>query len=442
MARRRLGCKKVLGGCGVLAVTGGVAFGLLVWRSDAALDRRAAAVPGYIESLRARLHGERPVRWHEPLEGNALHDYVAVERLLTPRGGARPDLDPRAGLRNLFARSAEARRAGDPVPEEAIDALATWGEAIEHVRMGLRRPRCDWQTTFEHGAAVAVPDLVAARCAAELMAISAQLDPDATAAVRTGLEIVGYGEDLTRHGTLVGAMVGVAVQGVGVDSLESTLRSRTLPRSAYEEVISTLATIEPVDIGLPLEADRVAMNVEFARVTGRGFGVPRGPLKDLRVFGPLFFEREWGGYERYMARLREATLLRPPAREPAMETILSDLRASGLFMARIALPNLAEAGGHADLAHAILELARMLAAAHLHRLENGDFPSDATALARFLGGELPSDPFDPSASPLRYRLDGDDVRCWSVGRDFVDQGGEGRWSTKEMVLITHLPRQG
>lgn len=205
-------------------------------------------------------------------------------------------------------------------------------------------------------------------------------------------------------------------------------------------MISTLETIEPIDLSVAFDADRLAVRVELARVTGRGFGEARGPLRDVRALGPVFFEREWSGYEAYMARCRAATLLPAAERQASFESILKDLRRSWLYMAQVALPNLAGSGDHADGMRAFLALTRLLAAAHLHRLETGEFPAEGAALARFLGGALPADPFEPGGAPLAYRLEGGEVRCWSVGRNLLDDGGEGRWSKpKDLVLITSLP---
>ena len=407
--RRRL--KGIFGGCFALVILSLIVFTFVTWRATVALDRRAAPLQGEIEAFRSSLPVQRAPRFGPPTDGNAADDYRAIEAFLAERGGARPDLDPLVPLRKLLRTTREKRQACERVPDEAADAVREYGGVISRVRLGLSRPRCDWSPPFERGCSVPVPDVQSARCAAELLALDAQLDPDGRSAIRTGLEIIAYGEDHVRHGTLIGVMVGIALQGMGVGSLEHTMRTRKLPREAYEEVLSTLATVEPVDLRGAFEADRLAINVELAKLTSRGFGEPGNQdLRSLRFFGPVFFAREWAGYEAYMARYREAVLLPAKAREAALETIDRDLAGSWLIIARIALPNLGESGDHIDTARAMLELTRMLAAAHLHRLDTGSFPREGAALATYLGGSLPADPFKAGAA-LSYRT----TRC-AAGR--------------------------
>jgi hypothetical protein len=381
----------------------------------------------------------RAARFGDPLDGNAVADYAKIERLLAPRGGPRPDQDPRAGLPKTLAAAAKARHALEPIPDDALEAFEAYGFAVRHLERGLTRTSCDWRPPFEEGLGVPTPDLRAARHAAELLAISAELDPDGTSAVRKALQIVAYGEDLARHGTLIGAMVGIAVQAIGLGSLEHTMRSRELPAASYDEVISVLGSVEQVDLTHAFEAERVGMGVELARATGRGFGEPAGTLRDLRAFGPVFFEREWAGFEAWLARCQALSALPATERPAAVAAFDRDLASSWLIVARLAIPNLVESSKHLEELRALLQSTRVLAAAHLLRLETGSFPDDASPLARLLGGELPGDPFRSNAA-LSYRLAGDEVRCWSFGRNLVDDGGEGHWRVdKDLVLITSVP---
>lgn len=451
----RSGAGTLVKGCGALVVVAAALFALMTWRASARLDARVDALKQVIAAERATLVGTRPARFGPAREGNAYDDYVAVEwvlgpsdRLVEPPASMSPVELPRdaaAGLKpelhKALHSALEAVERGAPVPDEARAHVARFASVLRHVRDGLAKTRCEWPFAYEDGLAVDLPQLLPARNAAQLMALEAEdLEPDAAA--RVGLHIVAYGDDLARHPALIGAMIGIAVKQIGVSSLERTLRRGPLSRGACEEVIATLADLSATDLARSFRAERLCTQADLARFAGRPLAPPppgRDPSSDggLPRLGPAFLEHEWEGYLKLMD-LAEAAATAPFAERAARQAELDHVVATSWYLiGKIAAPDLTRASDQALASRAQVELVRLLAAAHLHRLETGALPADAAVLApRFPGGAVPADPFD--GAPLRYALAGGEVTVWSVGRDRKDDGGAGHGEkladAKDVVL--------
>jgi hypothetical protein len=448
-----------MGCAGVLVLLVGGLAGARAW-AGSRLDARAASLQADIQRFEAGPIA-RPPRGAAPVEGNAVDEYRAIEWILAPGdrstpwpGMATPGLErdhPKAhgvDLGKVLGQGQDAVRQGEPLPAATLDALRTYAPVIEHVRAGLRRTQVDWGLRLEDGVEAELPNLAAAREAALLVALDAETLPDDAAAVRDALDAVAFGDDVARQGTLIAAMVGLAVRRIGLEELERLMRGRTLPAATYLDVVTTLGELgDGADLARSLEAERLGMEATLASLGGRSLSTGRPPQPQplvQRLLGPLFFEREWRTYDDAFGRLVQAVALPAGKRGPAVDAITSQLQASSSTVAAIAIPDLGHARDHLDEVIALARATRVVAAAHLVRLETGAFPADAAPLAAKLGGALPTDPFRPDGGPLSYALRGDEVRCWSIGPDGTDQGGKGGYGLKEPerpddVVVTRAP---
>jgi hypothetical protein len=151
----------------------------------------------------------------------------------------------------------------------------------------------------------------------------------------------------------------------------------------------------------------------------------------LPGFSTLFWAREWRGYVELFEGLQAAAEAPRSERTARLAEVEALVAGAGLLFASMVIPNVGAFADHLDRAQALRDCARVLAAAHLHRLEAGAFPTDPGALAERLGGIFPHDPLSPTGVPLVFEVEGDEVRCYSVGPDGVDDGGQDLAAVKD-----------
>jgi hypothetical protein len=460
----RSGCGAALLGCGVVRLVGIAAFGHGSWRASRSLDARAAALAEEIAALRDGAT-TRAVPHEVATPGNAADEHLAAVWLLGPdpqatRPPALPASAPRGDPDAIFERVlkpvdaalADLDAGGAPSPA-ALALLRDHAAAIQRVRDGVRRERCDWGVRYEDGSAHALPNLVAVRVAAKLLALSAAAEPDPTEAARRCLDVLAFGRDLEAGATMLHVMVGSAVKVDGAHALERLLRARGLPRAAYEEALASLAVTGPTDLALGLAGERLLLQAELAHLASRGLSLRVAPADSggyggallVQYGGPMLLDREWGGAADALLRAQQVAALPRAQRAAAQQAFEAELASSWLIVAALAVPDATSAAEAIDRQEALVQALRLLVAAHLHRLDAGDFPADAAPLARYLGGALPVDPFRADGGPLTLRVVDGEARAWSVGENGVDDGGAGHHAKtlggrKDEVLVTSRPK--
>lgn len=457
-------------GCGGLAVLLGAGFAVASVSASRSFERRMVVLAAELEELRAARPPERTPLFHlaaEGRDGDAVDDYAAIQWVLGPAPGmtAAPPGAEATGLGRDHPKASGvpftlAPPAGttveamldarQPLTPEMQKTLALYGPLAQHVRSGVRRTRCDWKVDPTQGVAVELPNLLALRSVAQYMACEAA-DQAALPAARTGLELVAFGRDVARHDTLIGVMLGLAIQGIGVRTIARALDQgpTTRPMTAVEldELLAALDRLPPLDLDRVMACERLSMQVQLAQLSGHshaprarpGTSGPAAPagLGVLSRVGPLFFEREMAGYTDAMAEV--AAVLKRPAAERAAASQAVMARFERHIFASIAVPNLAKMQDHAERANVEVDLCRLLLAAQLHRLATGEAPTRDDDLAPRLGGELPRDPF--SGAPVRWAVKDGRLRVWSVGPNLTDEDGTpGKGADDgDVVLSTKLP---
>jgi len=330
----------------------------------------------------------------------------------------------------------DARQSLTP---DMAKTLALYGPLAQHVRSGVRRARCDWKVDPAQGIEVELPSIIALRSVAQYMACEAAGQPT-FAAARTGLEVVAFGRDVARHDTLIGAMIGIAIQGIGVRTIARALEQGPATKEELAELLAALDRLPPIDLDRALLCERLGMQVQLASISGHSLKGATTPapaeLPFLSRLGPVFFDREMAGYDEAM-RDMEAVLKRPASERPAASAEAAARLERHMF-ASIAVPNITQAQDNVERANVEADLCRLLLAAHLHRLEAGQPPTKDDDLAPRLGGQLPRDPF--SGAPVRWAVRDGRLRAWSVGPNLTDEDGQpGKSDEGDVVLSTKLP---
>lgn len=393
------------------------------------LAERRAAWPVESAAAAARQAAPRPVLVVAPTQGNAAHDYAAMEWILDPRAkwpqtlppGVAPPVLPRgfATKHDLDAlrRAAKELERGDPLPDDAAAVVSALAPVARHLTDGVSRPVCDWALPLGPGG-YELPDLLALRLGAQLRLAVARGDPDALA--RAGLEVACFGQDVGRIPTIIGTMFGLAIEHMGLRAVEAAL-SRGLRPETLRQVVRVLAALRPPTLDLGLVTDRLATEVQITILE------PALLAELNRASYVGFFERG-------------AAIARAPYVDRARldPNLAADMAASkSMFM--LAMPDLAAAAVHVDESEVARGAVRLLAAAQLHRLERGGWPPDLAALAPFAGGPLPGDPFQGPGATLSLAVKDGELRIYSWGSDGVDDGGATtpkRWDAPDYTFVT------
>ena len=321
-------------------------------------------------------------------------------------------------------------RIATPFKPSARAEFERFLPATRYVRAGVARGRCDWETRWEQGIEVEIPNLLQLRSAANILAYEATTQ-EPRAALETGLVILAFAEDVERQGTLIGSMISIALRSVGYRSLAHTMGRAGLEARDYQRILDVLGRQRWVSGSELIAREALSGEITILRHGGHplevggdeesaeAVEVPAavGLLKGL----PFLQEREIAGYAHFMKRGAEIEALPASERPAAWDRLEQDLSESSYFFAKLATPNLRGVGRHQSESRALSDATRALAAAHLLRLRTGSFPARLSALTPLLGA-LPQDPHLPG-QPLAYRLEGEILAIYSLGENGIDDAG-------------------
>lgn len=444
-----------------------VGLGICEGQASRSLEARRAALREEIAALRARAAEPRPGLLGSGAEGNAAVDYNGVRVALAGGLAGTPedwrDREPElpAALQGVL----EEIGPGPALNVLAFGDAPNWGRAplgslkraallaeferfrpaLRLLRAGLRRGRCDWGTPWEEGLA-ATPSFLFGRSSANLLAYEASLQP-AAAALETGFEILAFAEDLERDQTLLGGMIGLAVRMIGYRSLGHTMGRSGLNASDYQRVLDVLEGQRWRDLADLLRGEAAVGQVTILSLTWRGLGdsgsqveLPAEvstPWERKLLLLDFFRDLELAAHGARLERAVALESLPQVERRAAYRAFQDELEAQASGLGRSLLPDVGALSLHLQEIQLHSQGTRALAAAHLVRLETGAFPARLEDLASRLG-TLPVDPFLDGQTLARYRLDGDSLLIYHVGRNLRDDLGalesDDRW------VATRAPR--
>ncbi len=433
--RRVLGC-----GCLVLLLVLG-AFGVVLQRSSSRrLDEAHAQLTVDIEAFEERLRAEPRTLLGAPVEGDAYPWYALIEYVLAPTP---PEWQPRPAWMPPCALSADHPGVNGhdlSVLAGIADSIALGKQAIsplgeslcvvyapvhQAVREALRRTALAWPADLRDGFEARLPNLFALRTVAHLLEVTGALG-SAEEEATCGVEIVALGRDVARAPFLISAMIGVAIQNIGVRTLVRGLR-RGLSLDALERLEPLLAGLGGSDERRVIEGELLGMKAGLLLLSGRPQRDGAADA-DFDQLEPLRFDvvaaYELGVFEDFAQRTVEPfELPYGPARDKLwMERDRALAEAWSLVV-----PILGFGAGALDAvtgARASLACARVAVAIHRHWKAHGRPPESLEAL-----GLPPQALLDPyGGAPLVYRAWDDRVLLYSIGEDLADSGG------RELVL--------
>jgi hypothetical protein len=412
---------------GIVVVVLAVVYSAFLWTANRALERAYAALE----------EGGHPMTLEEVLpprvadEDNAALLYDAAISLLK----AEP-----AGDANLFEALSElAGRIAEDEPEpgdhERFMALCqskAMEGALNLVRRGSRRKGCWYDNNYADGIAVQFPQLSPLRNLSRIIAAKARLTASG-GNVREAWDDIAVGLRLanaTRHEpTLVGQLVRMAQFAPAARALKVVAAIGPPDEQQHGEIVGLLETFEN---RAPFVG---AMDGERALFGQWLFGLSQSELADLargkegdgflswlpayrRFLAPLYI-REHAAYLNGMRVVAEFAAERyTPDSAARYEEALRQVIPRHAILMKMLFP--AMRGGMLRLQSGITDarVTRVGLVALRHAEAHGAFPQDLDVLK---AGNV-EDPF--TGKPLVYRTTDKGFIIYSVGEDFVDDGGK------------------
>ncbi len=343
--------------------------------------------------------------------------------------------------------------ADPPIEEEARLALAREVVAANVRYFGLldeatRTSACAFPVNWDQGLSARFDHLASMRTSARMLALRADVlaaDGRLDDALASSAAILRMAEHAKMEPTLIGQLVGYAVQEIAVGALERTLSSGSPTPEGLRQLFAQLAAIdnrtasirairgEVAIWGVPL-FDMVRRNTLYIgnlqsdaalddqQSSGRR---PRPALAYhvvQTVMRPLINLDEISYLDAMEGNVRAASAAWPESDRLSDELYEEVERLP--FYRRIITDMLTPVYSRAllrrDSSTALLGAAQVGLALTAFHAEHGAYPGSLTELET-AGWDLPSDPF--GGAPLHYRTEGDGFVVWSIGPDMDDDGG-------------------
>ena len=345
------------------------------------------------------------------------------------------------------AKALLARPAGKPVNDVLFLIAQNKAELDEIAAVG-RLPHANFGVHYEEGIMALLPQLsviknfavaIQLRSLAELEAGQLEL------ALADWQMVLALGETLKADPLLITLLVRIAVQDISHQVIWEGLSQRKWTDAQLQTIEERLAGINLVAEALSaLRGERAfgmlaldQMHLRSANGLPRpgDIGIPSLPLlpsgwvsQNKLTIARMYDRFIFGAFDPAKQRV-DIKLARQYERE--VEATLGKFGPYTL-MARMLFPAISKAGIKVASTQTALHLARVACALERHRLADGKYPADLSALVpRF----LPKLPVDLDEQPLRYQLEANgQFTLYSIGSDLVDdQGRIGKSSPRVTV---------
>lgn len=375
----------------------------------ARLDDIEASLARDVERYEASLPHVRAPVGGPPVEGNAALLYAELE----PTFGIDPDdptLGPSVDLATPF-RDLEAYLDGAiPEPDAIREFRSAHGDLVlAACRAGVRRTTYDFGLAIERGASAPLPNLLAYRAAASLLAVEARREAP-QAALRVGLEIVAFGADLARAGSAIPLLMGLEIESLGLATIRRALEAGPIPHGVLREVARGLCQVDrdAIRAAEALEVERLIVGTELLLQLGRGHPShrPQDSLVGIgiRPIDECLVGYWWPTYDALMRRLAAATELPYPEYATESRAIDEAIRATWNPIVEKLLPGVAGVEVRVLEGRAARRAMAVAVALFAARSSGGSFPEgEIAALAPEWLDAVPDDPFRPG-TPLAYEL--------------------------------------
>jgi hypothetical protein len=394
-----------------------------------------------------------------------LQGIRAAHEPVTPADAAPPRVPDAANAAPLYQR-AFALRVAEPDDADgfwkAVDELDAKGtldrsllepyllrnaECAARAAEAVRLPRCQFPVDYSQGYTTEMPHLLPIKEITRILSLRAKADAAAGRADEAvaNLDVAfRWSRGLDGDAYIIVGLVRIACDGISETEVSSVLSKCEPSEPACRSLLATIeATAPPSDAFLKSLIVERAIGIEgFQRIRS-------GELKLEQILGNIelsrarfytlsswLVDRDECEYLRGMGRLIEAARKTDPREfRAAVSTAPGEVPATCVLAADL-LPSFARCATKTVAALAARDLARLVLALRIHRLEKGSYPETLDALAPAILPSVPQDPFAGKA--FRYEREGAGFKVWSVGPNGKDEHGsnanrEGREGSEDDI---------
>lgn len=347
---------------------------------------------------------------------------------------------------------------------KARHILAECDSVLAYLSPGTRRKRCTIPLDYEDGMMLELPNFMAIRGAANLMACRARLSVhrNPRAATDDVIDGVVFSQDLAGGGlSLIGHMIGIACLDYFMDEIHHFLKhfylgQPQLERLAY--VMDILANTWPL-LTPDIDAEQRMRAIFFGKpwsLREKNLEIP-GEKKEVIPFYRRCFDRlNSYDHDKYTRRalvsaanfqgamVRHLTRAETEGWGAVDSTVaywMDKLDNSRNTYLRVSIPNIQRMYERRFEGITFAKLAGAAALVELHFLKHGHWPQSLEEAAAEGLEDLFMDPM--SGEPLKYHIypEGDSATIYSVGTNMHDDGGIMDEDEGDLVLILHQPKR-
>lgn len=418
-------------GCGLSLLVLSLLFIFAFIESRRLLEARVSKVDLQIEAITPTLRYERRYPFQSQSTGEASRFYRAIDWAaskanlaiktttedLPPQPCRRAEFDethPTMGLNRAAKVLALALESTQPLStkERAEFSLAQkFSEDhglyfIELIQQGVRSSYVRWPADFRDGLSMELPNYLVHKNAAYIAVWNAARS-DPKDAIERALEVIAFGHDHCAHPTLVGTVVGAALQKVGLQSLERRLTFEGQPPTATDlrRIIDALAVI-PTAAPRVVEFETLGNDAVIANFVRSRDISPLMPLPSSvanLAFEPIMIWK-WRDFETFREGYQEIWNA-PLFKAHLVSKDLADkIETRKNNLARNLYTNVLTARMAIVECQARKRLILNAAAATLFRMKNGAWPKSTTELGNFYSNKPQASDTTPEA-PIEWTVE-------------------------------------
>jgi hypothetical protein len=312
--------------------------------------------------------------------------------------------------------------------EEALDKM----HAAGRVENGSARFSLKWEDGFGMG----LPHAQQMRGAARLLSLEARVHAhrrNTDGVVESLKSLLAAGHALEHEPIFVSQLVRMAITGMAISDLVELLPHGDFTEDQLVELSRRLARYEQSPgLTTALRGERV-LGMDAIRHPGKaGSDMPRVAFtNDNLVFYLELLNQAVDASKRpFPEALDDAAKLRGVLRDKIGRGGLQKVRYAAAAMLA---PSLDAAFGSAARDTASVRMAQTLIAAERFRRREGRFPGNVNELVPAFLSSVPLDPGD--GQPLRLASSESECKIYSVGRNRIDDGGQGAENLDDVMVL-------
>lgn len=440
-----------------------IAFGMLFlnWVSDKYLDKEISKLEKELaEFYEADKFGTKPDR---TLKGNAVWDYQLIEWVLSPRSEWRnkdPEHLPQSELQkgdsfskqqvHLINKFSMDFKAPNPIGLALVEDK--YASLYPTIQTALKRQNCDWNYPIERMFDSELDSLAvksqSMRQFASFMAIhSLMKSPDKQ--LEISLDIIGFGQDYSRHGNPTAIFKSAFVKDVGYRLLERALRL-PVSKEALKKALKTLNSIGLIDGPRAFKCLEMGHKAFLTRLRDQQSGAsPNSITKSwgaakpygLRARSTIFLAWEWSYSKAIFKEIHDYQALPFSERRSKKESLMKSLDGTRSVFSKVVVPLCILFLDFDEKVNNKHEMFKILISAKLYKMEKNSWPKSLGDLLVYAPKGFAKDSYTDFKKPYSLLENDNSFSVYSIYEDRVDQQaqvderiGKDLWQTGDLTL--------